>query len=125
MQQRNCKIIDLCRLYDVCTNVLVYVYKLDLNATKYKCLCLINYKNPILARIHWCNIALMIQVILGNNTLYGSSLRNALKLSVFLLHFLSKFEKNKSFSCIHFDFKIRFSSLSVRVFRMIRITIAV
>jgi len=36
VQQRNCKIIDLCRLYDVCTNVLVYVYKLDLNATKCK-----------------------------------------------------------------------------------------
>lgn len=66
----------------------------------------------------------MIQVILGNKALYGSSQRNALKLCVCVLHFLSKFEKNKSFSCTHFGFQIRVLSLRVRVFGMIQIMIS-
>ena len=41
-----------------------------------------------------------------------------------VLHFLSKFENNKSFSCIHFGLQIRVLCLRVRVFGMIQITIS-
>ena len=41
-----------------------------------------------------------------------------------MLHFLSKFENNKSFSCIHFGLQIRVLCLRVRVFGMIQITIS-